>query len=186
MSLMPLGLLSQGGGAGGGGNALTLISTTFISSATPSVTFSSIVGTYKHLQVRFTARSASAGGDNVRMQMNGDTGNNYAVHYLIGDGSSVFSGNAVPWNTSVYSPTASAASAANIWSSGIIDILDYSQTTKNKTVRTFAGKAISGDNNIHLQSGVWLNTAAITSLTVYMGTGSNIAANSRVSLYGVS
>jgi hypothetical protein len=182
---MPLGLLSQGGGAGAGGNALTLISTTLLSSAAASVTFSSIVGTYKHLQVRFTARSASAGGDNVRMQINGDTANNYAVHYLIGDGT-IYSGNAVPWNTSVYSPTASAASAANIWSAGIIDILDYSQTTKNKTIRTFGGKAISGDNNIHLQSGVWLNTSAITSLTVYMGSGSNIAANSRVSLYGVS
>jgi hypothetical protein len=185
MSLMPLGLLSQGGGATGGGNGITLISSTFLTSATASVTFSSIVGTYKHLQVRFTARTTSSGGDNVRMQMNSDTGNNYAVHYLLGDGG-ISSGNAVPWSTSVYAPVPNSSSVYGNYTSGIIDILDYSNTSKNTTVRTFAGKGGSGDNLVILQSGVWLNTSAVSSLRIYMGTGSNIDAYSRVSLYGVN
>ena len=183
MSLLPLGLISQGGSANGGG-AFELISTQVLASSASSVTFSSISSTYKHLQLRFTAKSASAGGDNLRMQFNSDTANNYAVHYLTGSGSSVASGNAVPWNTALYAQMPSAAHTTDAFGAGIIDILDYGSTNKNKTIRNISGSA-STFNIIALTSGVWLNTAVITSLNVYMGTGSNIIAGSRFSLYGI-
>lgn len=184
MSLFPLGLISQGGGAGGGG-AFELISTTILGTAAASVTFSSIASTYTHLQIRYTARSSSTGGDNIRMQMNADTGNNYSVHYLFGNGSSVSSGNAAPWNTAVYALMPYSTQTADVWGAGIIDILDYRSTSKNKTVRGMSGKVVSGDYNIYLQSGAWLSTSAITELRIYLGTGSNIVAGSRFSLYGV-
>ena len=50
-----------------------------------SVTFSSIPSTYKHLQIRWMAYSGV--GVNLSLQFNGDTGNNYADHWISGDGS---------------------------------------------------------------------------------------------------
>lgn len=186
MSRIPLGILAASGAAAG--NALTLISTTLVSTATSSVTLSSIPSGYKHLQIRFTARSAYAGSDNIRMQVNGDTGNNYANHALVAEGSgSPYSQANAPWNNMLFMQCATASSTANAYSAGIAEILDYSSTSKYKTQRLLGGQhAGTNYNYIYLGSGFRMNTAAITSLTFYMGTGSNIVAGSRFSLYGVS
>lgn len=185
--LIPLGILSSSGG--GGGNALTLISTTLISSNTSTLTFSSIPSIYKHLQIRFTARSANAETiANWLMRMNGDTGGNYAMHWLRGNGSDVSSGNLYAGYTSIQIQNARTGSAAtaNAFAAGIIDIADYSNSSKNKVTKTLSGSAGSSINAIWLQSGLWLDTSAITSLTLFVAGGDNFVAGSRFSLYGVS
>ena len=50
-----------------------------------SVTFSSIPSTFKSLQVRILY--LTSGADNINYRLNGDTGTNYAVHYLFAAGS---------------------------------------------------------------------------------------------------
>ena len=65
-----------------------------------SITFSSIPGTYTHLQIRaFMVSGLSA---NNQWRFNGDSGNNYTWHQLQGDGSgaSVYASNPTsnpPW-----------------------------------------------------------------------------------------
>ena len=60
-----------------------------------TITFSSIPGTYQHLQIRINSRNDSTDGATTTMRFNGDTGSNYARHYLYGDGATVSaSGNA--------------------------------------------------------------------------------------------
>ena len=57
-----------------------------------SVTFSSIPSTYKHLQLRWIARSNRvAAQDFVDIRLNSDTGANYSAHLLYGDGSAATS-----------------------------------------------------------------------------------------------
>jgi len=88
MSLLPLGLLSQGGGAAAG--SYELISTTLLGGNQSSVTFSSIVSTYTHLQIRLSTKTDRAFSfDNVSMRFNSDTGANYSTHLLYNNASSL-------------------------------------------------------------------------------------------------
>jgi hypothetical protein len=52
-----------------------------------SIEFTSIPGTYQHLQVRLIGRSSSTGatGNNFDLTLNGDTASNYAYHGLYGE-----------------------------------------------------------------------------------------------------
>ena len=75
------------------------------------------------------------------------------------------------------------------FASGIADILDYSNTTKNKTTRTFSGYDTNGGPSngdfgiVMLGSGFYNTTAAVTSLGIYSLT--NFVENSSFSLYGI-
>jgi hypothetical protein len=114
--------------------------------------------------------------------MNGDTGSNYATHFLNGNGSSVASGS----QTSiayVYGGYSAGTGVTDAYGVGVCDILDYSSTTKNKTSRTLSG-VVTDNTVVELRSGVWLNTSAITSLTIAVF-GTSINAGSRFSLYGI-
>ena len=66
-----------------------------------------------------------------------------------------------------------------------MDILDYTNTNKNKTIRAIAGFDANGSGTAGLWSSVYLDTSAITSIAV--GTAnSNFAAGSRLDLYGIT
>ena len=64
----------------------------------------------------------------------------------------------------------------------IIDIHDYASSTKNKVIRTVSGNDQNGAGNIYLTSGLWLSTAAVTSITLF--TTANYL-NTTFALYGV-
>jgi len=164
------------------------IATNLLSSGVADFTFTNIPQGYKHLQIRFIARTARASfqDDNMAMQLNGDTGTNYAYHQLSGEGSAA-SASAVTTNADmrVGRLTAATANAAN-FGVGVIDILDYSNVNKFKTLRTLSGNEFNGSGTITLFSGLWQNTAGITSIRLFSQTGSNnLQANSRFSLYGI-
>jgi hypothetical protein len=186
MSLLPLGLLSQGGGGGAAGS-FELISTSLLSTTTASVTFSSLPATYKHLQFRIAGRFTAAAFQNtVTLRFNGDSATNYATHFLRGNGSSVSSGNSttVAQITAGYLP--SASETANLYGGMVIDILDFNSTAKNKTIRSFSGRTFGTSAWLELTSGLWASTAAVTSILVsdVIGSGS-FAAGTRISLYGI-
>ena len=168
--------------------AFDLLETAILASNTASVTFD--VSTYaalgyKHLQVRYAARGdRGATLDAMIMRFNADTGNNYNSHGLYGNGSSAES-SYESGNTSsmdlMYIPAASAS--ANIFGAGVIDILDPFASTKNKTKRSFSGS--HSENYVQLSSGLWRNTAAVTSITFDQRYGSNFVTASRFSIYGL-
>jgi hypothetical protein len=176
----------------------SIATTTVGAGGTATVSFSSIASTYSHLQVRIMTKavSATAGGAALFMRMNSDSGNNYAIHQLIGSGSSTataFGEATVPYalvgnNGSYQSLT--VGDGASMYSVHVIDILDYANTSKYKTVRALHGR----DNNsttgrVMLESGLWQNTAAINTLSFTMRDGtaaSNIAQYSSFALYGIN
>jgi hypothetical protein len=184
MSLLPLGLLSQGGG-GAAATGFELIETQLISSTTSSLTFSSIPGTYKHLQVRTTGRTTDAsdfGG--VAYRFNGDTGSNYTYHILDGDGSSVTSSSGTSQNMGLFGLVHGNTSPASSFGAVITDILDYANSNKYKTVRSLSGRRATGAN-VRLVSSAWLSTSAVTSLTILDNVGGSFVAGTRFSLYGI-
>jgi hypothetical protein len=186
MTLSALGIFSA---AGAGGvvslSDYELIETQILGSNTSTVTFSSLgtySSTYKHLQVRLVARGArSASDDGVSMRLNADTGANYSMHFLFGNGSSVQSF-AQTSQTGIYIGNIMAGSStANRFTPKVIDILDAYSASKNKTTRTLG----EGENNIiALSSGAWYNTASVTSISV-IDTNGDFVSGSRFSLYGI-
>lgn len=179
--LIPLGILASAGGAAA---AYELISTTVLGSATSSVTFSSIVSTYKHLQIRTTYRRADAGTMLAMLTFNG-SGTGYAWHRLYGTGSAVYSDATTSTTQILTFAGPSSNDTAGIFMPAIYDVLDYASTTKNTTVRAFTGAEMnSSPDVVMLSSGLWANTSAVTSLTLASLAG-NFAIGSRFSLYGI-
>jgi len=151
--------------------------------------FSSIPQTFTHLQVRCFNRSGTGyaqPNDLSLIRFNSDSGNNYRSHFLYGEGSSTFSND----NSGILSyirlpQTTGNTATSNVFGSSVVDILDYTNTNKNKTVRSIGGFDANGAGQAWFTAGVWFNTAAITSLTI--GTGNWFdAVNSRFDLYGIT
>lgn len=164
------------------------IATVTAAGSETSINFSSIPSTYKHLQIRFSTRGlwAATGLDSIRMQVNSSTGFNYTNHELRANGSSVtVTGFDATWDNAVYLRFAQPGdnNTANIFSGGIIDIIDYASTTKNKTISCFIGCDLNGSGGIELNSSAWLQTTAISSIQFLYGNG--FKANSTISLYGI-
>jgi hypothetical protein len=161
------------------------IATTTLGTTAASITFSSIPATYTHLQIRMIARDTRAVTlEGFVVQFNSDTAGNYSDHSVYGDGSSA----AAYANTSAtfMSPyaIASANATANVFGVSVIDILDYANTNKYKTIRALTGVDNNGSGALGLASGNWRNTAAITSVTVGAQVGTWVA-NSSFALYGI-
>lgn len=149
-----------------------------------SLTFNSISGTYKHLQIRGIQRRNAAGSSYVGLRANGISTSTYIYHQLYGDGSTANAGGATGSNWIIGPRMASTTNAASIFGGFVIDIIDYASTTKNKTVRFFGGYDANGTGEIHLDSGLINATTAITSLTMYFG-GDALASGSTFALYGI-
>jgi hypothetical protein len=182
--LIPFGVLSAAGVSAGFSSDYELISSTILGTATANIEFDNIPQTYKHLQVRLVGRSSFAANfDNLAFYLNNNTASNYATHALFGNGSSVTS-NAFTSEARLFFPTlfTAASNTANAFQGGVIDILDYSSTTKNTTTRALTGVAASGPA-ICLISGLWNNTAAVTRIN-FENSG-NFVTGTRFSLYGI-
>ena len=156
------------------------------SGGSSSIDFTSIPSTFQHLQIRGIVRSnLSATAAGFIMRFNSDSGSNYATHNLLGDGAST-QANAYTSNTYIYpSDYAPAASAtASIFGTMVIDILDYANTNKYKTSRNLFGTDLNGSGHVGIVSGVWMNTNAITSVSLKFTT-SNAVQYSHFALYGI-
>jgi hypothetical protein len=154
---------------------------------TSTVVFSSIPATYRHLQIRFIGRTDRANQeDNIQLRFNSDSAGNYAAHVLYGDGATAGSfsdGSSITFNTR--SVVAAASATSGVFGAGVIDILDYANTSKNKTVRSLNGYDNNSAGQIRLSSGLWMNTTAINSITIVSANAANFAANSHWALYGI-
>jgi hypothetical protein len=162
----------------------SIATTTVGAGGAASVTFSSIPSTYTHLQVRLFGRGSGSNTQSfVKLEFNGDTtGSNYYSHYIQADGSSVVAGpNA---SISAHYDIAGANATASVFGAMIFDVLDYANTSKNKTSRVLGGVDNNGSGRMNLTSGLWLNTSAINSLTITPGSGSFVQYTS-AALYGI-
>jgi hypothetical protein len=73
---------------------------------------------------------------------------------------------------------------ANVFNGYVVDVLDYANTNKYKTVRALQGFDSNGDGRIYLGSNLWKNTNAVTSITLTAFSG-NFVQYSHFALYGI-
>lgn len=158
-----------------------LSTVTVPSGGVASVTFAGIPTGYKHLQIRgFCGTTTNA---SVNMYYNGDTtAANYAYHRLVGDGSSA----SAAAGTSLPRILDLSGNSTYFYAS-VIDVLDYSNTAKNKVARALQGYDTNGGSptgQVTFASELWLSTNAITSVTLTPASGSFVQ-YTQFTLYGV-
>jgi hypothetical protein len=163
------------------------IATTTVSSSVSTITFSSIPATYTHLQIRSIARGTVASGEmQTFYRFNSDTGTNYAHHFFRADGSTLYGGSGTSLSQISAVTRYSAANAtSNIFGAGVTDILDYANTSKYTTIRSLGGIDANGSGQVYFTSGLWMNTSAITSITIGINDGGDFAQYSQFALYGI-
>jgi hypothetical protein len=172
----------------GGGDFESIATVTVGSGGAATVDFTSIPGTYQHLQIRGLARSstASTGFEFLSLRFNSDTASNYARHSLQGDGATPqASGQASQTEGWVRNILPRNNTTANIFGACVIDILDYASTSKTKTVRALGGGDANGSGWVSVSSSLWNNAgSAITSVTL-LSEANNLVQHSTFALYGV-
>ena len=162
------------------------IATTLGTGSSATISFSAIPQTYKHLQIRFMARVANADtANNQFVQFNSDTATNYSWHILEADGSTVTSNGFATQSSMIGGRISAASATAGVMGVGIVDILDYANTNKYKTIRTLTGQERNGAGVIRLESGNWRNTAAITSIQFSNNSSTNYTTDTQFVLYGI-
>jgi len=158
-----------------------------ISGAGAARTFTNIPQTFTHLQLRMYVRDTTAAAASTGfLRFNGvSSSGNYIDHFMSGNGSTTSAGSVgtTGYLTIGYCPAASAT--ANSYGVFIVDIFDYTNTNKNKTVKTINGFDNNGSGTVAEFSGLFLSTAAITSLQCGASTSSDDVAT-RIDLYGIS
>lgn len=181
--LIPLGFLGASGSSGAASD-FELIATAYGTGSSGVISFSSIPQTYKHLQVRAVTKNtgSGAGTTNNNLTFNGVT-TGYAQHLLTGNGSTVTSTSGTN-QSSIGAIGTAVSTVAGAMHGMILDVLDYSSTSKNTTVRMLAGRLDGSTSNTVLLSGLFNNTAAISSMTFTLTNG-NFATTTRFSLYGI-
>lgn len=168
------------------------------SGGSSTITFSSIPSTYLHLQLRATCQTNRSGYvvDAFTVRFNSDSQTNYSWHTLYGGFSTSSSGSAT--TDSGTSATAArfywgnSSVSANVFTTAIIDILDYKNTNKHKTIRTLAGYDVNGTagtdsygGTVCLSSGNYRSTDAINSIEIASTVSSNFTQYTEFSLYGI-
>jgi hypothetical protein len=169
------------------------IATTTLATATATITFSSIPATYTHLQLRGIARTSVGGNsDFVVVRFNSDSGANYSRHAVVGPGGSIYLEAAANATSVRFDPAAASGATTNVFGVGIVDILDYADTSKYKTTRNLSGFDNNGAGTnawdkgfVQSAGGNWRSTSAVSTITLTSGNGGNFAQYTQFALYGI-
>ena len=178
-SLIPI-IASSGGAAAAGPSYESIASATGTGSS-GLVTFSSIPSTYVALQLRANIVS-TADAIGLRMRLNNDTGGNYTLHRLIGDGSTATATGNTSQTSMLVSPPGSVFTVTP--TTLIFDLHNYASTTQNKTARWMVGSDRNGGGGVTLGSNLWQSTSAVNEVRIYLDSDS-FTTGSTFALYGI-
>jgi hypothetical protein len=149
----------------------TPLATVTLGSSASSVTFSSIPATYRDLVLVYAGSTGSFAND-LAARFNSDTGSNYSRVAM--------------FNTSSNTATQTFLGIGNAQTgtlfNTIAQFMDYSATDKHKTALTRSNQT---DGLVEARAGRWANTAAISSINVFLGSGGNFNAGATFNLYGI-
>jgi hypothetical protein len=153
-----------------------------LSASTNTITFAGIPAGYKHLQIRIMALGDTANSG--LMRFNSDTGSNYSWHALSGNGTASSANAGASQTFMIANGFGDGPNSTTFPFVSVIDILNYANTSKYKTGRMLDGQDKNGSGRIAFMSGLWMNTAAVTTITIAPSSG-NYTQYSSFALYGV-
>ena len=170
-------------------NTYTLIASNTLTSSAASVTFSAIPNTYTDLVIRVSARTTEAGANELMIYtLNGNTGTNYSVTTLIGNGSTVVSNRTTSAANIRAGWQVGATATSNTFANTEIYIPSYT-ASQNKPTSNFSvaenNSSNTADTYINTNAGLFRITDAITSIAFSTINGNNFVSGSSFFLYGI-
>jgi len=156
------------------------IATQTVSSATGTVTFSSVPQTYTDLILVSSRQQASAA--RLFLRFNSDTTTLYSDTWLSGEGANTNSGRDTGqsqisiggiWN----------GTTTTTWATNVTHIMNYTNTTTFTSTLTRDSNDKGSTGTVEAMVGLYRSTSAIT--TVNVVGGSNFAVGSTFTLYGI-
>lgn len=164
-------------------NTYEIIDKTILGSTASSITFTSIPADYTDLMVFYSLRSDEAATQrDLRLRFNSVT-SGYSTRYLDGYGSSTASGS----DSGSFALAANIPAAnmtANTFTNSSIYIPNYTSANNKSYSLDNTSENNATTTYLRLQAGLWSNTSAITSITLFPEAGGFVA-NSSVYLYGI-
>jgi hypothetical protein len=162
---------------------MILIESKTLGTAAAQIEFTSIPQDGTDLVVLISCRSdRSAGADTISMKLNGSTAN-FTTRILEGNGSSAYSDST---STSPIGYVPAATGTSNTFGSVRIYLPNYAGATNKSYFSDSVQEANTTAGVQQLFAGLWSQTAAITSLTIYPLAGPNFVAGSIISLYKIT
>lgn len=155
-------------------STMTPIATNTLTTATASVTFSSIPQGYTDLILIINGTIVGADGGNY-VTFNSDSGANYSFTQFYGTGSATAS------NRSTNSSNMQLGRHGSVQSTSVINIQNYSNTT---TYKTGIARGSNTNGIVVSQVGMWRNTVAVTTIAISNESG-NFNSGSTFTLYGI-
>lgn len=153
------------------------IATTTLGSATATVTFSSISGSFTDLILITATNSSFGGSEQINCRLNSDTGSNYSYTALYGTGSASAS----------FRATNATSMAIARHSNGQYDpgITHFQNYTNTNTFKSVISRGNSTSELTIAYVGLWRSTSAITTITLTPNGTTNFNAGSTFTLYGI-
>jgi hypothetical protein len=149
-----------------------------LGSTATTVTFTSISQSYRDLVLVVSGKSTIS--ENPTFRFNADTGSNYPMVNMYGNGSSATSASTNSTRFFVgYGVTFNNSDISN----AVINVMDYSATDKHKSV-------LVRDNNSSVateaQAGRWASTSAVNSISLFFNFGASWQVGTSFALYGIA
>ena len=158
------------------GSTYTPIATATGTGSSTTFTFSSIPSTYTDLVIVLNGSLSS--GANVRMTLNNDSGNNYSMTVLSGDGTSVASFRDTSQPFFQYLGFADSGMSMVIG-----NIMNYSNTT---TFKTYVQRQNKASAQTQAAVGLYRSTSAINRLDIFTSNTATWTTATTVTLYGIA
>jgi hypothetical protein len=146
-------------------NTYTLIASNTLGSSAASVTFSAIPSTYTDLVVRLSLNNNSGSVDRFYLIINNDTGNNYSLTRLVGDGS-VATSTRQSGVAFMYLGFNTVPSYTNIFGSSEIYIPNYATAAVHPVGSISVGERNASEAFIVPTAGLYNSATAITQLEI--------------------
>lgn len=164
------------------GNTYEAIATSTTSGSATSVVFSSIPGSYTDI-IAVISGQVNSSSENITLRFNSDTGTNYSITVLSGNGSTTTSvrNSSQPYASVSYNTGGATTSDRNY----IVQIQNYSNATTNKTFLSRSNAATGSFPGTEAIVGLWRSTAAITTITFGCTGSTNFINGTVISLYGI-
>jgi hypothetical protein len=163
------------------------IATNTLGSNSTTFTFSSISQSYTDLRIICNVNGVVGSGDyRVGLRFNSDTGSNYSITNLYGNGTTAISDRSTS-RTFIDNSISIPADSSGEFGTANYDIMNYSNSSTYKTLLFRQGTTLTTPVNQGASAavGLWRNTAAITSVTITSITANPLAAGSNFTIYGI-
>lgn len=155
------------------------------SGGSSSIDFNSIPQIYTHLEIRLIARGTGA-SNNDWMYFTLNNQSTGTSHYISSNGSAMDAFNYVNSGQPLTLNMPCANAPANSFGTGVIRILDYTSTIKNKTTIILSGHDRNGGGITMLSSHLYSSTSLVSSISFKAWGLSTFAQYTTISLYGVA